>query len=394
MLPTSSTERNETKQEHRQMDSRHDRNRNRSSAHDIEAWMQRRGGLDHDHGRKRGIQHHFRTDTRKSSLLHQAYWKECEAQKEHTPKMEHIARQKILKNEHEKKIHKLNHHEQQDLIATPWQIWERAEENEYIEQDYIKDTDNQEGAEEREEEQVWIDRGVIIKEQERQAARFGKGTLVEDGKDMMERAKGTYKKRRLMATANEEAIEEYKREITRQGFRYRPNPEQSGNERYINVKYQGGPDLQVPIDNSSTTSGIFAANPFRPIFNPYTHRSINQNKRYLKQKKNKNKHRNKQNKFTYKQPHEQEQIQAPKRIKRSGETEKQKGKRPINETENPTQYSTPTKKSKTRSQAHSAGKQTQARHDKQTRASPRQIIYYHHEQSCHHVEIQRSKSTR
>jgi hypothetical protein len=58
-----------------------------------------------------------------------------------------------------------------------------------------------------------------------------------------------------------------------------------GHERYINAKYQGGPDLQVPIDNSSTTPGVFAANPFRPIFNPYTHRPIYQNKRYLKQKR-------------------------------------------------------------------------------------------------------------
>jgi hypothetical protein len=76
-----------------------------------------------------------------------------------------------------KKKHKLNHHEQQDLIATPWQIWERAEVNEYIEPDCLEDTGVRKGAEEREEEQVWIDRGVIIKEQERQTARFGKGTL-------------------------------------------------------------------------------------------------------------------------------------------------------------------------------------------------------------------------
>jgi hypothetical protein len=316
--------------------------------------MQRRGGLDHDHGRKRGIQHHFRTDPRKSPPPHQAYWKECGAQKEHTPKMEHIARQKIHKNEHEKKVHKPNHHEQQDPIATPWQIWERAEEDEYIEPDCIKDTDNQEGAEEREEEQVWIDRGAAIKEQEIQAARPGKGTLVENGKDMMERAEETHKKRRIMTTANEEAIEEYKRELTRQEFRYCPNPEQSGNERYINAKYQGGPDLQVPIDNSSTTPGVFAANPFRPILNPYTHRPIYQNKRYLKQRKNKNKHRNKQNKFTYKQPHEQEQLQAPTRTKRSEGKEKQKGKRPINEAKDLTHDNTPTKKSKTISQTYSA----------------------------------------
>ena len=143
---------------------------------------------------------------------------------------------------------------------------------------------------------------------------------------MMERAEETYKKRRQMATANEEAVEEHKRALTRQGFRYYTNPGQSGNQRYINVKYQGGPDLQVPIDNSSTTSGVFAANPFRPIFNPYMQRPLYQNKRYLKQRKNKNKQQDKQNKFTYKRPHEQEQLQAPKRIKRSEEKEKQKGK--------------------------------------------------------------------
>ena len=197
-------------------------------------------------------------------------------------------------------MHKLNHHEQQDLIATPWQIWERVDEDEYIEPDYIEDTGNQEGTEEREEEPVWIDREVIIKEQERQAERFGKGTLVENGKDMMERAEETQKKRRLMIIADDEANEERKREITRQGFRYPTDPGQSGNERYINVKYQGGPDLQVPFDNSSTTSGVYAANPFRPIFNPYTHRPIYQNKRHTKQRKNNNKHRNKQNKFTFK----------------------------------------------------------------------------------------------
>jgi hypothetical protein len=54
--------------------------------------------------------------------------------------MEHIERQKILRCEHEKKIHKLNHHEQQDLIATPWQIWERAKATEYIEPDYLEDS--------------------------------------------------------------------------------------------------------------------------------------------------------------------------------------------------------------------------------------------------------------
>jgi hypothetical protein len=71
--------------------------------------------------------------------------------------VEHIARQKIHRNEHEKKIHKLNHHEPQDLIATPWQIWERADVDEYIEPGCTEDTGNQVGEEEREEEQVWID---------------------------------------------------------------------------------------------------------------------------------------------------------------------------------------------------------------------------------------------
>jgi hypothetical protein len=99
-----------------------------------------------------------------------------------------------------------------------------------------------------------------------------------------------------MAIDNEEAVQEHIREQHRQGFRYYTNPGQSGNQRYIDVKYQGGPDLQVPIDNSSTTSGVFAANPFRPIFNPYMQRSLYQNKRYLKQRKNKNKQHDKQTK--------------------------------------------------------------------------------------------------
>jgi hypothetical protein len=124
----------------------------------------------------------------------------------------------------------------------------------------------------------------IIKEQERQAARSGKGTRVENGNDMMERADDTRKKRRQMILDNEEAVQAHKEEQHRQGFRYYTNAEQSGNERYINVKYQGGPDLQVPFDNSSTTSGVFAANPYRPIFNPYTQRSLYKNKRYLVKK--------------------------------------------------------------------------------------------------------------
>ena len=83
MLPTHSTERNETKHKHRQMGSRDDRAGTEIEvARTIEAWMQRRGGLEHEHGKKkRGIHQHFPTDTSKSSPLHQAYWKECAAQK-------------------------------------------------------------------------------------------------------------------------------------------------------------------------------------------------------------------------------------------------------------------------------------------------------------------------
>jgi hypothetical protein len=122
----------------------------------------------------------------------------------------------------------------------------------------------------------------------------------------------------------------------------------------------------------------------------------------LKQRKNKNKQQDKQNKFTYKQPQKPEQIPTPKKLRRSGETEKQKGKRPASENENLTQYNTPTKRSKTRSQAHSAEdhkkkqpeKQTHARHDRQPRTSPRQTIHNHHKQSCHYAEIQRSEGTR
>jgi hypothetical protein len=44
--------------------------------------------------------------------------------------MEDIVRPIIHRSEHEKRIHKPSHHEQQDLIATPWQIWEREETDE------------------------------------------------------------------------------------------------------------------------------------------------------------------------------------------------------------------------------------------------------------------------
>jgi hypothetical protein len=46
----------------------------------------------------------------------------------------------------------------------------------------------------------------------------------------------------------------------------------------------------------------------------------------------------------YKQPQEPEQIPTPKKLRRSGETEKQKGKRPASENENLTQYTTPDEK--------------------------------------------------
>jgi hypothetical protein len=89
------------------------------AARTIEAWMQRRGGL-RIRKEKRELHQHFPTDTSKSSLLHQAYWKECAAHKEHPPEMDHIDRPRTNRYEHEKRIHKLSHHEQQDLIATPW----------------------------------------------------------------------------------------------------------------------------------------------------------------------------------------------------------------------------------------------------------------------------------
>jgi hypothetical protein len=105
----------------------------------------------------------------------------------------------------------------------------------------------------------WIKSGVIIKEKERQATSFGKGTSEENGDDMMERADDTNKKRRQMIIDNEEAVQAHKQKIHRQGYRNYTNTDQSGNVRYINVRYKGRPDLQVPIDNSSTTSGVFAA---------------------------------------------------------------------------------------------------------------------------------------
>jgi hypothetical protein len=134
-------------------------------ARTIEAWMQRRGGLEKDNGKKRGLHHHYPTDVSKSSQLHQAYWKECAEQKEQTPEMGHMDRPRTHKGEHEKRKHKLSHHEQQDLIATPWQIWERKETNEYTEPEYYAE---EEETEEREGDKVWIGGGVIEKERVRQ----------------------------------------------------------------------------------------------------------------------------------------------------------------------------------------------------------------------------------
>jgi uncharacterized protein YifE (UPF0438 family) len=48
--------------------------------------------------------------------------------------------------------------------------------------------EEEEETEEQGEEQVWIKSGVIIKEKERQATLFGKGTSEENGNDMIERA--------------------------------------------------------------------------------------------------------------------------------------------------------------------------------------------------------------
>ena len=66
------------------------------------------------------------------------------AQREQTPEMDHIDQPRIHKGEHEKRIHKLSHHEQQDLIATPWQIWERKETNEYTEPKYYAEEEETE----------------------------------------------------------------------------------------------------------------------------------------------------------------------------------------------------------------------------------------------------------
>jgi hypothetical protein len=46
----------------------------------IEAWMQRRGGIETETRKKKnGLHQHFPPDVSSSSQLHQAYWKECAA---------------------------------------------------------------------------------------------------------------------------------------------------------------------------------------------------------------------------------------------------------------------------------------------------------------------------
>jgi hypothetical protein len=94
-------------------------------------------------------------------------------------------------------------------------------------------------------------------------------------------------------------------------------------------------------------------NPHRPIFNPYTQRSLYKNTRYLRHKQNRT-YKDKQHKFTYVQQHEGLQNPKPKKHKRSVETEKQKGKRPASDNENLAQFSTPTKRSRIGPKSHSA----------------------------------------
>jgi hypothetical protein len=73
----------------------------------------KRGARKDSGKKKRGLHQHFPTDTSKSSLLHQAYLKECAMQRERTPEMDYIDRPRIHRSEHETRIHKLSHHDQQ-----------------------------------------------------------------------------------------------------------------------------------------------------------------------------------------------------------------------------------------------------------------------------------------
>jgi hypothetical protein len=131
-------------------------------------------------------------------------------------------------------------------------------------------------------------------------------------------------RRYAVSSHNEEAVQVHKQEIHRQGYRNYTNTDQPGDVRYINAIYKGRSDLQVPIDNSSTTPGVFTANPHRPTFNPCTQRSLYKNKRYLKHKRNR-KYKDIQYKFTYKQ--QQEREQKPEQKKNSEEVLKRKSRK-------------------------------------------------------------------
>jgi hypothetical protein len=96
-------------------------------ARTIEAWMQRRGGLETEtRKKKRGLHQHFPTDVSGSSQLHQAYCGRNAPYKENEPRRwSKWIDQKSVETSMRKETHKLSHQEQQDLIATPWDIWER-----------------------------------------------------------------------------------------------------------------------------------------------------------------------------------------------------------------------------------------------------------------------------
>jgi hypothetical protein len=110
--------------------------------------------------------------------------------------MDHIDRPRIHRSEHEKRIHKLSHtmSNKQDLIATPWHIWERKETDEYIEPEYCAYEEEEESAEDG-RDYIWIEGGVIEKEIERQATIYGKGSRVEGGIAMMKGVEFTPQKR-------------------------------------------------------------------------------------------------------------------------------------------------------------------------------------------------------
>jgi hypothetical protein len=75
-----------------------------------------------------------------------------------------MERTRIGRNEHEKIKHKLNHQEQRDLLATPWDIWERKNDEEYVEPEYAY---IEEDVTEQEEGIIWIEGGVIYRQRTR-----------------------------------------------------------------------------------------------------------------------------------------------------------------------------------------------------------------------------------